>query len=106
MFKFLAKSTHQSGTLDCRREFPRHLLHRITTLAISACTALFAQTLYTPSLKAESSDRPNIVLILADDNRESEAFAGGSAHRSVAGECLPSEIPRAEAVAKQADAVA
>ncbi len=67
MFKFLAKSTHQSGTLDCRREFPRHLLHRITTLAISACTALFAQTLYTPSLKAESSDRPNIVLIVADD---------------------------------------
>ncbi len=67
MFKFLAKSTHQSGTLDCRREFTRHLLHRITTLAISACTALFSQTLYTPSLKAESNERPNIVLIVGDD---------------------------------------
>nr|WP_261340569.1 arylsulfatase [Roseimaritima ulvae] len=32
-----------------------------------ACTALFSQILDTPSLKAESSDRPNIVLILADD---------------------------------------
>ena len=67
MIQFLAKSTRVFGTSDCRRTFPRHLLHRITTLAISAFAALFAQTLYTPSLKAESSDRPNIVFILADD---------------------------------------
>ena len=62
MIQFLAKT--QAG---CRRSFPRRLLHRITTLAISACAALIPQTLYTKSLKAESSDRPNIVLILADD---------------------------------------
>lgn len=67
MIQFLAKSTRASGTSDCRRTFPRHLLHRITTLAISAFAAFFAQTPYTPSLKADSSDRPNIVLILADD---------------------------------------
>ena len=68
MFKFLAKtSTEGQGTLGCRRTFPRHLLHRITTLAVPTLAALFSQTLYTPSLKAESSDRPNIVLILADD---------------------------------------
>ncbi len=68
MFKFLAE-TLASGqrTFDCRRTFPRHLLHRITTLAIAAVAAIFSQTLYTPSLRAESSDRPNIVLILADD---------------------------------------
>jgi arylsulfatase A len=44
-----------------------HWLHRTTTLAFAACIALLAQTLDTPSLKAELSDRPNIVLILADD---------------------------------------
>ncbi|MBV08665.1 alpha/beta fold hydrolase [Rubinisphaera sp.] len=68
MIQFLAKSsTHQLETLDCRREFPRHLLHRITTLAFVTCAALIAQTLYTTPLIAESNDRPNIVLILVDD---------------------------------------
>tara|TARA_R110002049_G_scaffold4601_5_gene32441 strand:- start:629078 stop:630688 length:1611 start_codon:yes stop_codon:yes gene_type:complete len=68
MIQFLAKTLASGqGKFDCRRTFPRHLLHRITTLALAACTALFAQTLYTTPLKAESTDRPNIVLILADD---------------------------------------
>ncbi|WP_296452909.1 arylsulfatase [Rubinisphaera sp.] len=68
MIQFLAKSsTHQLETLDWRREFPRHLLHRITTLAFVACAVLIPQTLYTKPLIAESNDRPNIVLILADD---------------------------------------
>ncbi len=67
MIQYLAKSTCASGKSDCRRTFPRHLLHRITTLAISAFAALFAQTLYAPSLKAESSNRPNIIIIVADD---------------------------------------
>ncbi len=67
MIQFLAKSTRAFGTSGCRRTFPRHLLHRITTHAVFAIVVLFAQLLYKPLLKAESSDRPNIVLILADD---------------------------------------
>ncbi len=64
---FLAKSTIVPGTLGCRREFLRHLLHRISTLAFAACSALFTQALWTPSLKAEPNHRPNILLLLADD---------------------------------------
>ena len=55
MIQFLAKSTRVSGITGCRREFPRHLLHRITTLAFWTLAALFTQTLYTASLKAEST---------------------------------------------------
>src|SRR6056297_2233316 len=67
MIQFLAKSTHQLGALGCRRAFPRHLLSRITTLAFAACTALFAQTFCSKPLLAESTDRPNIIFIMADD---------------------------------------
>jgi arylsulfatase A-like enzyme len=62
MFQFLAMT--QAG---CRREFPRHLLHRIATLAKIALVTLVAQLTYAQELSAESSDRPNIVLIMADD---------------------------------------
>lgn len=62
MFQFLAKT--QAG---CRREFPRHLLHGIATLAKIALVALIAQLIYTQQLNAKSSARPNIVLIMADD---------------------------------------
>ena len=51
----------------CRRLFPRHLLHRIATHALIAVTALLTQTLYFPIAKADSATRPNIVLILSDD---------------------------------------
>ena len=68
MFKFLARTLADGQeTFGCRRTFPRHLLHRITTLIISTAAVLFAQTIYTNQLKAESSGRPNIVLIMADD---------------------------------------
>ena len=40
---------------------------RATTLAVSACALLTSQLIYTASARAESSDRPNIVLIMADD---------------------------------------
>ena len=63
MFKSLA--TTQAG---CRRSFPRHLLHRITTLAISVFAALVAQVIYTQPANAKSSGRPNIVFIMADDH--------------------------------------
>ena len=62
MFHFLAKS--QAG---CRRGFLRHLLHRITTPAFFIAIAVIPQLIYTPILNAKSSDRPNIVLIMADD---------------------------------------
>jgi len=52
----------------CRRTFPRHLLHRITTLAISAVVVLVAQVICTePVVAATASARPNIVIIMADD---------------------------------------
>lgn len=50
-----------------RRSFLRHLLHRITTLLILLSTAMFPQVIITQALAAESTTRPNIVLILADD---------------------------------------
>ncbi len=67
MFQFLAISTRRFGTPSCRRTFPRHLLHRITTLAFAVCLVPFAQLFFTTPLNAESRDRPNIILILADD---------------------------------------
>ena len=62
MYQFLAKT--RAG---CRRSFPSQLLHRITTLAISASIAVSLQLPFTASLNAESSERPNIIFILADD---------------------------------------
>lgn len=62
MIQFLA--TTQAG---CRRSFPRHLLHRIATLPFIAVVGLLTQTLCFPVAEADSSTRPNIVLILADD---------------------------------------
>jgi arylsulfatase A-like enzyme len=62
MFQFLT-----STRAGCRREFPRRLLHRITTLAISALAVATLQTLYSKALFAESTTRPNIVFIMADD---------------------------------------
>jgi len=62
MFQFLAVT--QDG---CRRSFPRHLLHRITTLAISAVVVLVAQVIYTQPVNADQASRPNIVLLMADD---------------------------------------
>ncbi len=52
---------------SCRGAFPRYLLHRITTLAISAVAALVPQVIYTQPVDAKPGDRPNIVLIMVDD---------------------------------------
>lgn len=68
MFKFLARTLADGQqTFGCRRTFPRHLLHRITTLIIPTVAVLFAQSIYTKQLKAESTGRPNIIVILVDD---------------------------------------
>lgn len=51
----------------CRRLFPNHVPRRITTLAIAAVVATVSQVIYLQPVHADSSDRPNIVLIMADD---------------------------------------
>lgn len=71
MFKFLARTLADGQRMfGCRRTFPRHLLHRITTLTISTVAVLFAQTIHTKQLKAESTGRPSIIVILADDQKK------------------------------------
>lgn len=65
MFQFLAMT--QAG---CRRSFPRHLLHRITTQTILVAAVVLPQLIYTQPLPAEQASRPNIVLIMADDHGE------------------------------------
>ena len=59
---FLART--QAG---CRRSFPRHLLHKLTTLTDLVIVVLITQIIYIKPLEAESSERPNIVIIMADD---------------------------------------
>ncbi len=61
MFLFLAMTP-----VDCRRSFPRHLLHTLATLAILAA-AVIAQVGHAQLVNADQASRPNIVLILADD---------------------------------------
>ena len=51
----------------CRRVFPRHLPRGVTTLAILVVAVLASQVLFMQPVKAKSCDRPNIILILADD---------------------------------------
>lgn len=46
---------------------PHHLRRRLGTLAFAVCASIFAQTLVPQSLHAQPSERPNIVLIMADD---------------------------------------
>jgi arylsulfatase A-like enzyme len=62
MIQFLAKT--QAG---CRRSFLRHVLLRITTLAISASFVVITHRFWTTFLQSQSSDRPNKVIIFADD---------------------------------------
>lgn len=64
MFQSFAKT--QAG---CRRSFPRHLLHKITiaTQAILLTAAVIPQLAYAQPLPADQALRPNIVLIMADD---------------------------------------
>lgn len=48
-------------------QFSRHLLNRLMPLAIAAMAILIAQVLDTKHLKAQTSERPNVVVILVDD---------------------------------------
>jgi arylsulfatase A-like enzyme len=62
MIEFLAKT--RAG---CRRISPRNLRRGITTVARLTLAIVIPPLLFTPSLIAESGDRPNVVVILADD---------------------------------------
>ncbi len=70
MFPFLARTQ----TSD-RPELSRHLRHRIATLATTACVAVICQFVDTRPLCAQSSERPNIVFIFADDMGYGEVHA-------------------------------
>lgn len=52
---------------SCRRSSPRHLRRGRTGLILATIAALITLSLDSLELRAESSDRPNILLILADD---------------------------------------
>lgn len=68
MSKFLAATLKRlQGTFGCSPSFRRHPPHQIASLTIFASLAVILQTLHIPILNAQSTSRPNIVLILADD---------------------------------------
>ena len=75
MFPFLAVTK-----AVCRGPFPRHLQHRITTLAVSVVAALAAYAAYAQPVCAEQASRTNIILIMADDIGYEcyEAYGGAS----------------------------
>ena len=52
---------------DCRRRFPRHLLHKTATLAIAILATVVSQAISTLPIRAESSVRPNVILVMTDD---------------------------------------
>jgi arylsulfatase A len=62
MFQFVVMT--QAG---CRRGLPRHPLARPVTLAHVALLVVLSQLVATQQLAAKPDERPNVVLILADD---------------------------------------
>ena len=62
MFRFVTNSQ-----VSCSPELLRHLLHKIMTLAFVIIAVVMSQLLDACILNAKSTDRPNIVLIMADD---------------------------------------
>jgi len=62
MIPFLAET--QAGG---RQSFPRQLLYRTTTHVFLIVSAVLPQIIYPPPLHADQANRPNIVLIMADD---------------------------------------
>ncbi|QDT32675.1 arylsulfatase [Thalassoglobus polymorphus] len=68
MYPAFKKRTRLANTqVGFRRSFPRDLLHRITTLAFLLATTILPQLIFPPTLRAVQPQRPNIVLILTDD---------------------------------------
>jgi len=83
MFPLLAMTFLSITQAGCRRTFPCHLLHRITTSAVTAVVILVAQGTYAQPVHAEEASRPNIMLIMADDLSAKElACYGHARHRT------------------------
>ncbi len=51
----------------CRRSFANHLRRRITTQAILIATVFFPRLVHPQPVNADQASRPNIILILVDD---------------------------------------
>ncbi|KAA5542656.1 sulfatase-like hydrolase/transferase [Roseiconus nitratireducens] len=63
----------------CRRSFPRHPLHRMVTLALAALAALAVQAVPSTVVQAEATDRPNVLLIMTDDQGWGDLGSHGNA---------------------------
>jgi len=68
VFHFFAKTLAlRPKKLDRSRKSQRHRTHPVTTLAVTAWIVLCSQTVNATPAQAESSDRPNIILVITDD---------------------------------------
>jgi arylsulfatase A len=78
MFRFLTATQN-----SFRRAFRHHVLHSVTTLATTVVAAFIAQVIHAQPLDAKSIDRPNIILIMADDlGYECLGAYGGRSYRT------------------------
>ncbi|MFK8113547.1 MAG: arylsulfatase [Rubripirellula sp.] len=68
MFQFLAETLAcRQDTADCGQTYMRHVQLRMSVLVGAALAVLLAQPLCTTSLQADDTVRPNVVVILTDD---------------------------------------
>lgn len=67
MIRFLANSPLRAGQVGVLREFPTSLRHLLTLVAVSVSVLLFSQSAGISTLNAQSGERPNVVIIMADD---------------------------------------
>ncbi len=67
MIQLLGQPTYEPVGAASRRFFRLPLLHLTMRLALSAAFVLLASLFRTAPLRADENDRPNVVVILADD---------------------------------------